>query len=196
MIKPSNSYLVPTVIEQTPSGERAFDLYSRLLKDRIIFLGSAIDSTIANLVVAQMLFLESEDPSADIKLYINSPGGSVNAGFAILDTMRLIKPDVAVYVMGISASMAAILTAVGTPGKRHCLEHARIMIHQPHGGAEGQTTDIEIMAKEMSFYKKQSAEILAKACKKPVKRVLEDLERDYWLSASEALKYGIVDKVL
>ena len=192
----NSSYLVPTVIESTSSGERAFDIYSRLLKDRIVFLGSAIDSTVANLLVAQLLFLESEDPKSDIKLYINSPGGSVNAGFAIFDAMRLVKPDISIYVMGISASMAALLTVAGTKGKRYALANSRIMIHQPHGGAEGQTTDIEIMAKEMTYYKKRSAEIISKGSGQTIKRVMQDIERDYWMSANEALEYGIVDKVL
>ncbi len=187
---------VPIVIEQTGRGERAYDIYSRLLKDRIVMLGTPIDDHIANLIVAQLLFLEAEDPEKDIYLYINSPGGVVTAGLAIYDTMQYIKPDVVTICMGQAASMGAVLLAAGAPGKRFALPHARIMIHQPLGGFQGQATDIEIHAKEILRLKKMLNEILAKHTGKPVEKVEQDTERDYFMSAQEAKEYGLIDKVL
>ncbi|WP_456455801.1 ATP-dependent Clp endopeptidase proteolytic subunit ClpP [Thermovibrio sp.] len=187
---------VPIVIEQTGRGERAYDIYSRLLKDRIIMLGTPIDDHIANLIVAQLLFLEAEDPEKDIYLYINSPGGVVTAGLAIYDTMQYIKPDVVTICMGQAASMGAVLLAAGAAGKRFALPHARIMIHQPLGGFQGQATDIEIHAKEILRLKRMLNEILAKHTGKPVEKVEQDTERDYFMSAQEAKEYGLIDKVL
>jgi len=187
---------VPIVIEQTGRGERAYDIYSRLLKDRIIMLGTPIDDHIANLIVAQLLFLEAEDPEKDIYLYINSPGGVVTAGLAIYDTMQYIKPDVVTICMGQAASMGAVLLAAGAPGKRFALPHARIMIHQPLGGFQGQATDIEIHAKEILRLKRMLNEILAKHTGKPIEKVEQDTERDYFMSAQEAKEYGLIDKVL
>ncbi len=187
---------VPIVIEQTGRGERAYDIYSRLLKDRIVMLGTPIDDHIANLIVAQLLFLEAEDPEKDIYLYINSPGGVVTAGLAIYDTMQYIKPDVVTICMGQAASMGAVLLAAGAPGKRFALPNARIMIHQPLGGFQGQATDIEIHAKEILRLKKMLNEILAKHTGKPVEKVEQDTERDYFMSAQEAKEYGLIDKVL
>ncbi len=187
---------VPIVIEQTGRGERAYDIYSRLLKDRIIMLGTPIDDHVANLIVAQLLFLEAEDPEKDIYLYINSPGGVVTAGLAIYDTMQYIKPDVVTICMGQAASMGAVLLAAGAPGKRFALPHARIMIHQPLGGFQGQATDIEIHAKEILRLKRMLNEILAKHTGQPVEKVEQDTERDYFMSAEEARKYGLIDKVL
>ncbi len=190
-----NQY-IPIVIEQTGRGERAYDIYSRLLKDRIIMLGTPIDDHIANLIVAQLLFLEAEDPEKDIYLYINSPGGVVTAGLAIYDTMQYIKPDVVTICMGQAASMGAVLLAAGAPGKRFALPHARIMIHQPLGGFQGQATDIEIHAKEILRLKRMLNEILSKHTGKPVEKIEQDTERDYFMSAQEAKDYGLIDKVL
>ena len=190
------SQLVPIVVEQTPRGERAYDIYSRLLKDRIVLLGFPIDDHIANLIVAQLLFLESEDPEKDIYLYINSPGGVVTAGLAIYDTMQYIKPDVATICMGQAASMGAFLLAAGTKGKRYALPSSRIMIHQPLGGFQGQATDIEIHAKEILRLKKYLNEKLAEFTGKSVKKIEKDTERDYFMSAEEAKEYGLIDKVL
>jgi ATP-dependent Clp protease protease subunit len=190
------SQLVPIVVEQTPRGERAYDIYSRLLKDRIVLLGFPIDDHIANLIVAQLLFLESEDPDKDIYLYINSPGGVVTAGLAIYDTMQYIKPDVVTICMGQAASMGAFLLAAGTKGKRYALPSSRIMIHQPLGGFQGQATDIEIHAKEILRLKKYLNEKLAEFTGKPVEKIEQDTERDYFMSAYEAKEYGLIDKVL
>jgi len=190
------SQLVPIVVEQTPRGERAYDIYSRLLKDRIVLLGFPIDDHIANLIVAQLLFLESEDPEKDIYLYINSPGGVVTAGLAIYDTMQYIKPDIVTICMGQAASMGAFLLAAGTKGKRYALPSARIMIHQPLGGFQGQATDIEIHAREILRLKKYLNEKLADFTGKSVKKIEKDTERDYFMSAEEAKEYGLIDKVL
>ena len=192
-----NSYLVPTVVEQTSRGERAFDIYSRLLKERIIFLGTPIDDTVANLIMAQLLHLEGEEPDKDIALYINSPGGAITSLMAIYDTMNFIKPDVATYCMGQAASAAAVLLAAGAHGKRFALPHARVMLHQPHiGGLEGQATDIEIHAREIIRVKEDMNQILSSHTGKPIERIRQDTERDYWMTASEAKDYGVVDVVL
>jgi ATP-dependent Clp protease protease subunit len=191
------SYLVPTVVEQTPRGERAFDIYSRLLKDRIVFLGTPIDDGVANIIMAQLLHLEGEDPDKDISLYINSPGGSTYALMAIYDTMQFIKPDVATYCMGLAASAAAVLLAGGKKGKRFALPHSRIMVHQPHvSGVGGQATDIEIHAKEILKTREEINEILADHTGRPLEVVQNDTDRDFWLSAREAVDYGVVDSVL
>ncbi len=190
------SQLVPIVIEQTPRGERAYDIYSRLLKDRIILLGFPIDDHVANLVVAQLLFLESEDPDKDIYMYINSPGGVVTAGLAIYDTMQYIKPDVCTICMGQAASMGAFLLAAGAKGKRYALPSSRIMIHQPLGGFQGQATDIEIHAKEILRLKKYLNEKLAEHTGQPLEKIEQDTERDYFMSAQEAVEYGLIDKVI
>ncbi len=191
-----SSYYPPIVIEQTPRGERSYDIYSRLLKDNIIFLGTAIDDNVANAVVAQMLFLESEDPDKDIQIYINSPGGSVTAGLAIYDTMQFVKNDIVTYCIGQCASMGAHLLAAGTRGKRFALPNARIMIHQPSGGAQGQATEIEITFKEIQRLKENLAATFAKHTGQSLKKVMRDMDRDYFMGAEEALEYGIVDKVL
>jgi ATP-dependent Clp protease protease subunit len=191
-----SSYYPPIVIEQTPRGERSYDIYSRLLKDNIIFLGTAIDDNVANAIVAQMLFLESEDPDKDIQIYINSPGGSVTAGLAIYDTMQFVKNDIVTYCIGQCASMGAHLLAAGTKGKRFALPNARIMIHQPSGGAQGQATEIEITFKEIQRLKENLAATFAKHTNQPLKKVVKDMDRDFFMSAEEALEYGIVDKVL
>ncbi|NLZ93934.1 MAG: ATP-dependent Clp endopeptidase proteolytic subunit ClpP [Firmicutes bacterium] len=188
--------LVPMVVEQTNRGERAYDIYSRLLKDRIIFIGSAIDDTVANLVIAQLLFLESEDPDKDINLYINSPGGSVYSGLAIYDTMQYIKPDVSTMCVGLAASMGAVLLAAGTEGKRFALPNSRVMVHQPLGGARGQAVDIEIHAREIINIRERLNEILAKHTGKPVEQVSRDTDRDYFMSAQQAKEYGLIDGVL
>jgi ATP-dependent Clp protease protease subunit len=188
--------LIPIVIEQTPRGERAYDIYSRLLKDRIILLGTPIDDHVANLVVAQLLFLESEDPDKDIYMYINSPGGVVTAGLAIYDTMNYIKPDVVTICMGQAASMAAFLLSAGAKGKRYSLPNARIMIHQPIGGFQGQATDIEIHAREILRLKRILNEYLAKHTGQPIEKIEADTERDYFMSAEEAKEYGLIDKVI
>src|SRR5215813_2959985 len=189
-------YLVPVVIEQTNRGERSFDIYSRLLKDRIVFLGTPIDDNVANLVMAQLLHLESEDADKDISLYINSPGGEITGLFAIYDTMQFIKPDIATYCMGQAASAAAVLLAAGTKGKRHALPHARILIHQPYGGAAGQAADIEIQAKEILRMRDLLNEMLALDTGQPVSKVAKDTDRDFIMSAGEAQGYGIIDEVI
>ena len=188
--------LVPYVVEQTSRGERSYDIYSRLLKDRIIFLGEEVTDVSANIVIAQMLFLEAEDPSKDIHLYINSPGGSVSAGFAIYDTMQYIKCDVSTMCMGLAASMGAFLLAGGTKGKRYALPNAEVMIHQPSGGAKGQATEIQIAAENILKTKKKLNEILAANTGKPYDVVAADTERDYYMSAEEAKAYGLIDDVI
>lgn len=188
--------LVPIVVEQTARGERSYDIYSRLLKDRIIFLDGEVNDHVASLVVAQLLFLESEDPDADIYFYINSPGGSVTAGMAIYDTIQFIHPDVATICMGQAASMGAFLLASGHVGKRHALPHSRIMIHQPLGGTRGQASDIEIHAREILRLREELNQLLAKHTKQPIKRIAQDTERDYFMSGLEAKEYGIIDSVL
>jgi ATP-dependent Clp protease protease subunit len=191
------SYLVPTVVEQTPRGERVFDIYSRLLKDRIVFLGTPIDDQVANIIMAQLLHLEGEDPDKDIALYINSPGGSTYALMAVYDTMQFIKPDVATYCMGLAASAAAVLLAGGAKGKRFSLPHARIMVHQPHvSGVGGQATDIEIHAKEILKTREEINEILAFHTGKTLELISDDTDRDFWLSAAEAVEYGVIDTIL
>lgn len=191
-----NNILVPTVIEKVPGGERAFDIYSRLLKDRIIFLGGVIEDTMANLIIAQLLFLQSEDSKKEISLYINSPGGSVTSTLAIIDTMKFIKPDIAVYCVGIAASGAAMILSAGTKGKRYILKNAEVMIHQPLGGAEGQATDIAITAKHILKTKDNLNKMLAENTGQPLSKIEQDVERDFFMSAEEAKKYGIVDKIL
>ncbi|HHV71748.1 MAG TPA: ATP-dependent Clp endopeptidase proteolytic subunit ClpP [Clostridia bacterium] len=188
--------LVPVVVEQTNRGERAYDIYSRLLKDRIIFLGTAIDDLVANTVIAQLLFLEAEDPKKDIHLYINSPGGSVTAGLAIYDTMQYIKPDVSTICLGQAASMGAFLLAAGAKGKRFALPYSRIMIHQPSGGAQGQSTDIDIQAKEILRIRQIINEILSKHTGQPIEKIERDTDRDYFMSAQQAKEYGIIDEVM
>jgi len=187
---------MPYVVEQTHRGERSYDIYSRLLKDRIVFLGTPVDDDVANVITAQMLFLESEDPDKDINLYINSPGGVVSAGMAIYDTMQYVKPQVSTICLGQAASMGAFLLSGGAPGKRFALPNARIMIHQPSGGSQGQATDIEIQAKEIIRLKKRLNEIMAKNTKQPLERIEKDTERDYFMSAIEAKEYGLVDEVI
>ena len=193
---PAYDYLVPTVVEQTSRGERAFDLDSRLLKERIIFLGTPIDDAVANLLMAQLIHLESEDPDKDISLYINSPGGEITALMAIYDTMQYIKPDVQTICIGQAASAAAVLLAAGTRGKRYALPHARILIHQPHGGASGQAVDIEIQAKEITRMRELLDQILAHHTGQPVEKVGADTDRDFIMGATEAREYGIVDEIL
>ena len=190
------SYLVPTVIEQTSQGERAFDIYSRLLKDRIVLLGTPIDDAVANLVIAQLLFLQAEDPKKDIELYINSPGGSVTAGLAIYDTMQILSCDVKTYCLGQCASMGAVLLAAGAPGKRFALPNSRIMIHQPWGGAEGTAADISIQAKEILRLKAMLNGILSSHSGQPLKKIEKDTERDFFMSAEEAVAYRLVDSVI
>jgi ATP-dependent Clp protease protease subunit len=193
----TSSYLVPTVIEQTSRGERAFDIYSRLLKERIIFLGTPIDDIVANLVMAQLLHLEGEDPDKDIALYINSPGGAMTSLMAIYDTMNFIKPDVATYCMGQAASAAAVLLAAGAKGKRFALPHSRVLLHQPHvGGLEGQATDIEIHAREIIRVKEEMNRILAEHTGQSYDKIRSDTDRDFWMTAEEAKAYGAVDEVL
>lgn len=187
---------VPVVVEQSNRGERAYDIYSRLLKDRIIFLGGAIDDHVANVVIAQLLFLESEDPEKDIHLYINSPGGVVTAGLAIYDTMQYIKPDVSTICLGSAASMGALLLSAGAPGKRYALPYARIMIHQPLGGAQGQATDIEIHAREILRLKELLNGILVHHTGKPMDRIQRDTERDFFMSSEQAKEYGLIDSVV
>lgn len=188
--------LIPIVIEQDGRGERAFDIYSRLLRDRIVFLGVAIDDNVANLVVAQLLYLESEDPDKEIHFYINSPGGLVSAGLAIYDTMQYIKSPVSTYCMGQAASMAAILLAAGQKGKRYALPHARILIHQPMGGFSGQATDVEIQAREMLRLKQELNEILTHHTNQPIERIERDTDRDYYMSGEQANEYGLIDAVI
>jgi ATP-dependent Clp protease, protease subunit len=191
-----NQTYVPYVIEQTGRGERSYDIYSRLLKDRIIFLGTAIDDHVANLVIAQMLFLQMEDPKKEINMYVNSPGGSVSSGLAIYDTMQFLTCDVVTYCIGQAASMGAVLLAAGTKGKRFALPNARVMIHQPHGGAQGQASDITIQAKEIVRLKERLNQILAFHTGKPVDQIAKDGDRDFWLSSDEAKAYGLVDDVV
>jgi ATP-dependent Clp protease protease subunit len=191
-----NSILVPTVIEKSHNGERAYDIYSRLLKDRIIFLGGQIEDTMANLIIAQLLFLQSEDSKKEISLYINSPGGSVTSTLAIVDTMKFIKPDVSTYCVGIAASGAALVLSAGTKGKRFILKNAEVMIHQPIGGAEGQATDIAITAKHILKTKENLNKMLAENTGQPLSKIENDVERDFFMSADEAKKYGIIDKIL
>jgi len=190
------NYLVPVVVEQTSRGERSFDIYSRLLKERIVFLGTPIDDTVGNLVMAQLLHLESEDPDKDINLYINSPGGEITALFAIYDTMQYIKPDVSTIVMGQAASAAAVLLLAGQKGKRYALPHSRVLLHQPHGGASGQAVDIEIQAKEMIRYRDLLDELIAEHTGQSLEKVSKDTDRDYILTAEEAVEYGVVDEVI
>jgi len=190
------SILVPMVIETTGRGERAYDIYSRLLKDRIIFIGTQIDDTVSNLIIAQLLFLQMEDPVKDIEVYINTPGGNVTSGLAIYDTIQFVKPDVNTYCVGQASSMGAVLLAAGRPGKRFALPHARIMIHQPWGGVQGQATDISIQATEILRLRARIEEILAKHTKQSLDKIKKDTDRDYFMSAEEAKAYGIVDEVL
>ncbi|MHB1444114.1 MAG: ATP-dependent Clp protease proteolytic subunit [Acidimicrobiales bacterium] len=196
MIQPVYNYLVPTVVESSSRGERAYDLYSRLLKERIIFLGTPIDDTIANLVCAQLLFLEYEDTDKDINIYINSPGGDITALFAIYDTMKFIKPDKSTFCYGQAASAAAILLAGGTKGKRFALPHARILIHQPHGGAAGQATDIELQAREILRMRDLLNQMLALDTGQPIEKIQKDTDRDFIMSADDARSYGIIDEVI
>lgn len=196
MKKTINSILVPTVIEKVPGGERAFDIYSRLLKERIIFLGGPIEDTMANLIIAQLLFLQSEDSKKDISIYINSPGGSVTSTLAIIDTMNFIKPDVSTVCVGIAASGAAIVLSAGKKGKRFILPNAEVMIHQPLGGVEGQATDIAITAKHILKTKDRLNKILANNTGRPISQVEKDVERDFFMDSEEAKKYGIIDKVI
>jgi len=188
--------LIPMVIEQSSRGERAYDIYSRLLKDRIIFLGTAMNDEVANLLIAQLLFLESEDPDKDINFYINSPGGVVTAGLAVYDTMQYIKPDIATVCIGQAASLGALLLTAGTKGKRYTLPNARILIHQPMGGFQGQASDIEIQANEIIYLKDMLHKVISKHTGQTQKKVKRDADRDYYMRANEALEYGIIDKVL
>lgn len=192
----TTNYLVPTVVEKSPDGERAFDIYSRLLNERIIFLGEEVNEHTANIVVAQLLYLAYDDPLADISLYINSPGGSVYDGMAIYDTMQLIKPDVATYGIGLQASMGAFLLSSGAKGKRYSLPHAKVMIHQPSSGTRGKVTDMEIDLRESLEVKEMLAKILSKNTGQKLAKVKADMERDYWMSPEEALKYGLIDEVI
>jgi ATP-dependent Clp protease protease subunit len=194
--QPHSQYLIPTVIEKTSSGERAYDIYSRLLKDRIVFLGNAIDDGVANTVIAQLLFLANESPDKDIKLYINSPGGSVTAGMAIYDTMQYIKPDVSTICIGIAASMASVLLAAGAKNKRFCLPNSEVMIHQVMGGTEGQASDIKIHAEHILKMKDNLNKILSKHTGRDIKQIEKDTDRDYFMTAKEAVEYGLVDKVI
>lgn len=187
--------LIPMVVEQTSAGERSYDIYSRLLKDRVIFLGSEVDDNLANLIIAQLLFLEGEDPNKDISLYINSPGGSITAGMAIYDTMQYIKPDVSTICVGMAASMGAFLLSAGTKGKRFALPNSEIMIHQPSGGAAGQAADIDIQAKRIMAIKKRLNEILASNTGQTLKKIEKDTDRDYFMTSEEAKEYGIIDEV-
>jgi ATP-dependent Clp protease, protease subunit len=190
------NYLVPVVVEQTSRGERSFDIYSRLLKERIVFLGTPIDDAVGNLIMAQLLHLESEDPDKDINLYINSPGGDITALFAIYDTMQYIKPDVSSIVMGQAASAAAVLVLAGAPGKRYALPHSRVLLHQPHGGAQGQAVDIEIQAREIIRYRQLLDQLIAKHTGQPLERVGKDTDRDFILTAEEAKEYGVIDEII
>jgi ATP-dependent Clp protease, protease subunit len=189
-------YLVPVVVEQTSRGERSFDIYSRLLKERIVFLGTPIDDAVGNLVMAQLLHLESEDPDKDINLYVNSPGGDITSLFAIYDTMQYIKPDVSTICMGQAASAAAVLVLAGTKGKRYALPHSRILLHQPHGGAQGQAVDIEIQAKEIIRYRQLLDQLIAQHTGQSLEKVSKDTDRDFILTAEEAVEYGVVDEVI
>ncbi|MDH7579105.1 MAG: ATP-dependent Clp endopeptidase proteolytic subunit ClpP [Bacillota bacterium] len=192
----TSQYLVPVVVEQTSRGERAYDIYSRLLKDRIVFLGTPIDDHVSNLVIAQMLFLEAEDPEKDIYLYINCPGGSITAGMAIYDTMQYVKPDVSTICVGLAASMGAFLLAAGAQGKRFATPNSEIMIHQPLGGAQGQATDIEIHAKRIIKVREKLNEILSKLTGQPLERIQRDTDRDFFMNAQDAKEYGIIDEVI
>jgi ATP-dependent Clp protease protease subunit len=189
-------YLVPVVVEQTSRGERSFDIYSRLLKERIVFLGTPIDDNVGNLIMAQLLHLESEDPDKDINLYINSPGGDITALFAIYDTMQYVKCDVSTTVMGQAASAAAVLALSGAKGKRYALPHARILLHQPHGGAEGQAVDIELQAKEMTRYRKLLERLISEHTGQPLETVARDTDRDFILTAEAAVEYGVIDEII
>jgi ATP-dependent Clp protease, protease subunit len=193
---PIENYLVPTVVEQTARGERSFDIYSRLLQERIVFLGTPIDDIVGNLIMAQLLHLESEDPDKDISLYINSPGGDITALFAIYDTMQYVKPAVSTIVMGQAASAAAVLLLAGAPGKRYALPHSRVLLHQPHGGAEGQSVDIELQAKEMTRYRMLLEHLISEHTGQPLERVTKDTDRDFILTAEQAVAYGVVDEVI
>ncbi len=193
---PKAQYLVPVVVEQTNRGERAYDIYSRLLKDRIVFLGTPIDDNVANIIIAQMLFLEAEDPGKDIYLYINSPGGSISAGMAIYDTMQYVKPDVSTICVGLAASMGAFLLAAGAKGKRFATPNSEIMIHQPLGGTQGQATDIEIHAKRIIRVKDRLNRILSELTGQPLERIQKDTDRDFFMDAPEAKEYGIIDDVI
>jgi len=195
-MKETTNYLVPVVVEQTSRGERSFDIYSRLLKERIVFLGTPIDDVVGNLIMAQLLHLESEDPEKDINLYINSPGGIMTTLFAIYDTMQYIKPDVSTIVMGQAASAAAVLSLAGAKGKRYALPHARLLLHQPSGGAEGQAVDIEIQAKEIVRNRELMNEIIARHTGQPLERVSKDTDRDFILTADQAVEYGAVDEII
>ncbi len=195
-MKPIYNQLVPIVVEQSGRGERAYDIFSRLLKERIVFIGTPIDDTIASLVIAQLLFLESEDPEKDINLYINSPGGNVSSGLAIYDTMQYIRPDVSTICIGMAASMAAVLLAGGAKSKRTTLPNSRIMIHQPWGGVQGTASDISIQAEEILRMKKRINEILSNHCNKPLEQIEKDTDRDYYLSSEEAKNYGLIDNIL
>jgi len=188
--------LIPMVVEQTNRGERAYDIYSRLLKERIIFIGTPIDDNIASLVIAQLLFLQSEDPKKEINIYINSPGGSISAGLAIYDTMQFVQPDIVTIAMGMAASMAQVLLTAGTKGKRFALPNARILMHQPMGGTQGQATDIEIYTKEMLRIRSSLFDIIAKHTDKKAEQIKKDADRDFYMTAEEALEYGIIDKIL
>jgi ATP-dependent Clp protease protease subunit len=191
-----NNQLVPIVVEQTSRGERSYDIYSRLLKERIIFIGTAIDEYVSSLVIAQLLFLSSEDPDKDINIYINSPGGSVTAGLAIYDTMQFVKPDISTICMGLGASMAQVLLCAGTKGKRFALPNSRILMHQPLGGIQGQSVDIEIYTKEMVRTRETLFNIISKHTDQPLEKIVKDADRDYYMSAQESLDYGIIDKVM
>ncbi len=195
-MQPQSQTLVPMVVEKSGHSERAYDIYSRLLKDRIIFIGTPIDDNVANLIIAQMLFLQSEDANKDINVYVNSPGGSVTAGLAIYDTMQYIKPDIRTYCLGQAASMGAVLLAAGSKGKRYALPYSRIMIHQPWGGARGSASDISIQAKEILRMKDDLNKLLARHTKQPLEKIENDTDRDYFMSAAEAKDYGLVDEVL
>lgn len=196
MTPKNEGYLVPTVIEKTNQGERAYDIYSRLLKDRIIFLGTPIDDGVANIIVAQLLFLQQDDPEKDINMYINSPGGHITSGYAILDTMKFMKPKIATYCIGQACSMSAILLMAGTKGMRYALPHSRIMIHQPRGGAEGVATDMQIQLEEMMGMKRTLNQFIADSTGQPLSKVEKDVERDYFMSSEMAKEYGIIDEVV
>jgi len=188
--------LIPFVVERTERGERAYDIYSRLLKDRIVFIGNPVNDDVANAVIAQLLFLEKEDPDKDIDLYINSPGGAVSAGLAIYDSMQLVKPDISTICMGLAASLGALLLSAGAPGKRYALPFSRILIHQPLGGAQGQASDIDIAAKEITKMRKIINDIMAKHTGQPLEKIEKDTDRDFYMSAEEAKEYGIIDEIL
>ena len=196
MKKSNTNSLIPMVVEQTANGERAFDIYSRLLKERIIFLGSSINDAVSSTIIAQLLFLEADNPEKDIYMYINSPGGLITSGFAILDTMNYIKPQISTICMGQAASMAAILLSAGSKGKRMALENSRVMIHQPLGGAQGQASDIEIHTKEILYLREKLNKILSKNTGQTVKKIESDTNRDHFMSSEKALKYGIIDKII